>query len=53
MIFTIQFTKYGDRAVAMAMLPSPPTKPTCPDTVVLAWEEKKKSMQKHVLKGEE
>ena len=39
-MFTIQCTKDGGRAVAMAMLPPPPTEPiTLPDSVVLAGEE--------------
>ena len=53
-MFTIQYTKDGGRAVAMAMLPPLPTKPiTLPDSVVLAGEEKKKSALSHELKGEE
>ena len=54
-MFTIQYTNDdGGRAVAMAMLPPPPTKPiTCPDSVVLAVEEKKRSTLSHALKGEE
>ena len=53
-MFTMHYTKYGGRAVAMAMLPPPPTKPiTLPDSAVLAEEKKKESMLSHVLKGEE
>ena len=54
-MFTIQYSKdYVGRPVAMAMLPPPPTKPiTLPDSVVLAGEEKKKTLLSHVLKGEE
>ena len=55
-MFTIQCTSYdGCRAVAMTMLPPPPTKP-----ITLHWQrgfsgggKKKKSTLSHVLKGEE
>ena len=55
LMFTIQYTNDdGGRAVAMAMLLPPPTKPiTRPDSVVLVREEKEKSTLSHVLKGEE
>ena len=43
-MFTIQYTKDdGGRAVAMAMLLHPPTKPRpCPDSVVLAGKKKRR-----------
>ena len=55
MLFTIQYKKDdGGRTVAMAMLPPPPTIPIpCPDSVILAGEEKKKSMLSHLLMGDE
>ena len=42
-MFTIQYSQDDEgRAVAMSMLPPLPTKPIkCPDSVVLAGEEKK------------
>ena len=49
-MFTMQYTKDGGRAVAMAMLPPPPTET---HSVVSAWEQKKKSTLRHILKGEE
>ena len=54
-MFTIKYTKDdAGRAVAMAVLPPPPTKSiTRPKGMVLAEEEKKKSTLSHVLKGEE
>ena len=42
--------KIRGRAVAMAILPPPHPEP-CPDSVVLAGEEKKKSTLSQVLKG--
>ena len=47
-MFTIQYTEYdGGRAVAMAMLPPPPTKPiTLPDRVVLGGDETKEEQTK-------
>ena len=51
-MFTMQYTKDGGRAVAMAMLLPPPTKP------ITMWcgfsgGGKKKEYAKHILKGEE
>ena len=55
LMFTMQYTKYDvGRKVAMTMLPPPPTKPITLPSVVLAWEEKKKSTLGYVrAKGTE
>ena len=51
-MFTMQYTKDGGRAVAMTMLPPPPTKPiTCPDIVVFAGEEKQEECAMPRTKG--
>ena len=51
-MFTMQYTKDGGKAVAMAMLLPPPTKPlTRSNSVVLAGYEKKEEYAKPRTKG--
>ena len=53
-MFTTKYTKDdGFRAVVMTMLLPSPIKPTTLlDSVILVWEENKKSTLIHLLKGE-